>query len=143
MDWAFRHALRTLNGVDRVILLYDIYCQYGKKLRARFKSNKFSELNRLSLVGGVGVFHVHGHQQSCWAEYSPGFIPGAGQVDGEILETLWKQLNTISPSTRAMSTAHRKEVLDDHMNDSNWMKLTRMGKSSHHSSYCRPELTPG
>ena len=82
MDWAFRHALRTLNGVDRAILLYDIYCQYGQRLRERFRKNKFTELNGVTLVGGVGVFHVHGHQQSCFAEYSPAFIPGAGMVDG-------------------------------------------------------------
>jgi hypothetical protein len=27
-----------------------------------------------------------------------------------------------------MSTAHRRETLDDHMNDSNWKKLIGMGE---------------
>ena len=27
-----------------------------------------------------------------------------------------------------MSTSHRKEVLDDHMNDVNWEKTTRVGE---------------
>jgi hypothetical protein len=53
---------------------------------------------------------------------------GSGHVDGEILETLWSQLNLISGSTRGMSTSHRQEVLDDHMNDSNWKKLVKIGK---------------
>ncbi|PCH37331.1 hypothetical protein WOLCODRAFT_158056 [Wolfiporia cocos MD-104 SS10] len=29
-------------------------------------------------------------------------------------------------STRGMSTAHRREVIDDHINDSNWKKMTRL-----------------
>ena len=49
-------------------------------------------------------------------------------VDGEILETLWSTLNHISPSMRTASLAHRTEVLDDHMNDSNWKKTVSIGK---------------
>ena len=50
-------------------------------------------------------------------------------VDGEILETLWAALNKIADSTRSQSTAHRRETLDDHMNDSNWKKLIRLSTS--------------
>jgi hypothetical protein len=49
-----------------------------------------------------------------------------GQVDGEVVETLWSQLNEVSGSTRTMAAFHRRETLDDHMNDSNWKKLIRM-----------------
>ncbi|KAG0703425.1 hypothetical protein DFH29DRAFT_874531 [Suillus ampliporus] len=38
-------------------------------------------------------------------------------------ETLWAPFNKISPTARSMSQAHRQEVLDDHMRDSNWKKL--------------------
>ncbi|KAG6325966.1 hypothetical protein ID866_13123 [Astraeus odoratus] len=73
------------------------------------------------------MFHVHGHQDECNSPYSPNFIVGAGQVDGEILETLWSSLNKISGSTCAMSFAHSQEILDDHMNDSNWKKIVKLG----------------
>lgn len=85
----------------------------------------------LQIVKGIGLFHVHGHQVMCFARYSPNFITGAGQTDGEIIETLWAALNMIAGSTRTMTAAHRKEVIDDHMNDSNWKKLTRMGSIIH------------
>ena len=49
-------------------------------------------------------------------------------VDGEVLETLWAALNKIADSTRSQSTAHRRETLDDHMNDSNWKKLVGLSK---------------
>jgi hypothetical protein len=51
-------------------------------------------------------------------------------VDGEILETLWSTLNSISPSMRTASLAHRSEVLDDHMNDSNWKKIVSIRESA-------------
>lgn len=55
------------------------------------------------------------------------FIQGAGQVDGEIMETLWSVLDEVAGLTQGMSVAHRQEVLDDYMNDSNWKKVTRIG----------------
>ena len=50
-------------------------------------------------------------------------------VDSKVLETLWAALNKISDSTRSQSTAHRRETLDDHMNNSNWKKLVNLGES--------------
>ena len=51
-----------------------------------------------------------------------------GMLDGETIETLWSLLKGMIGSTRGMSTSHRKEVLDDHMNDVNWEKTTRVGE---------------
>ena len=48
-------------------------------------------------------------------------------VDGEVLETLWSVLNTVSASTQTASLAHRTEILDDHMNDSNFKKMLNIG----------------
>ncbi|KAG2111729.1 uncharacterized protein F5147DRAFT_651355 [Suillus discolor] len=61
--------------------------------------------------------------------FSLNFITGAGHIDGEILETLWVPFNKISPTARSMTLSHRQEVLDDHMRDSNWKKLVKIGKS--------------
>ena len=55
-------------------------------------------------------------------------MEGAGEVEGEILETLWSKMDEVAPLTQAMSVAHRQEVLDDHMNDSNWRKMIRIGE---------------
>ena len=82
----------------------------------------------LELRLGIGLFHIHGHRDTCLARYSPSFIEGGRQIDGETIETLWAPLNEISRSTRGMSTSHRREVIDDHMNDSNWKKLVDLGR---------------
>src|SRR5437879_486769 len=84
----------------------------------------------LELRLGIGLFHIHGHKDTCLARYSPSFIEGGRQIDGEMIETLWAPLNEISRSTRGMSTSHRREVIDDHMNDSNWKKLVDLGQLS-------------
>ena len=54
-------------------------------------------------------------------------MDGIGQIDGEILETLWWPIDKIAGITRAMSKAHRQEVLDDNMYDSNWKKWVGIG----------------
>lgn len=128
MDYSLNSVLATLGGVKILLVMYDIMCQYSKRLHLRFEKNPYLEMPRgVKIRSGIGLFHVHGHQDSCFPRYSPNFIEGAGQIDGEVIETLWAPLNNISGSTRGMSTAHRREVIDDHMNDSNWKKLTGMG----------------
>lgn len=82
----------------------------------------------LEIYRGIGLFHVHGHKDDCFAKYAPMYIHGAGLVDGEILETLWSVLNRVSESTCTQATSFRRETLDDHMNDSNWKKLTTIGE---------------
>ena len=82
----------------------------------------------LELRLGIGLFHIHGHQDPCLARYSPSFIEGGRQIDGETIETLWAPLNEISRSTRGMAMSHCREVIDDHMNNSNWKKLIDLGR---------------
>jgi hypothetical protein len=129
MDYSLCQAVaHTAKGIPQILVLYDIACQYGVHLQERITRNPHLHLpDALQIVKGIGVWHVHGHVAECFPRYYPAFIPGTGDVDGEILETLWSHLNLISGSTRGMSTAHRQEVLDDHMNDSNWKKLIGIG----------------
>ena len=125
MDWAIAEALKNTNMGDlpSAMLMYDIMCQYHIKLPERVAKNPRLTFPPVKLEKAIGLFHVHGHQDECYYRFASSFIPGAGIVDGEVLETLWSVLNNISRSTRTATLAHRAEVLDDHMNDSNWKKL--------------------
>jgi hypothetical protein len=128
MDYTLCRALGQLGELKTVIVLYDVMCQYWKNLKRRVDQSPYLSLDRdLVMHKGIGLFHIHGHQDSCMPMFAPNYIPGAGRVDGEILETLWAPLDKVASSTRAMTKAHRQETLDDHMNDSNWKKLVRMG----------------
>ena len=65
-------------------------------------------------------------KKTVFFRFASTFIPGSGIVAGEILESLWSTLNTISPSACTAMLAHRTELLDDHTTDSNHKKMLSM-----------------
>ncbi|KAG2748626.1 hypothetical protein P692DRAFT_201805774 [Suillus brevipes Sb2] len=129
MDYALCNALvHNTDGLRRALTFYDVNCQYNKHLLRRVdESPHLSIPPEMNIIPGIGLWHVHGHQDKCFVQFASNFIPGAARIDGEIMETLWAPLNIISPSARGMSTPHRQECLDYQMNDCNFMKMIRMG----------------
>ncbi|KAG1884743.1 hypothetical protein F4604DRAFT_1919247 [Suillus subluteus] len=125
-----RAARHNMEGISRAVTFYDINCQYNKHFRARVDASRFLEMMQdLTIIPGIGLWHVHGHQDSCYVRYASNFIEGIGRIDGEIMETLWARLNLISPAARGMSSPHRQECLDYQMNDSNFCKMIRMKRT--------------
>ncbi|KAJ7820655.1 hypothetical protein B0H14DRAFT_3735432, partial [Mycena olivaceomarginata] len=120
---------RQLPGqIKEFLLIYDISCQWVVHWMERFlKGEYLFYRDDLVLTAAVGKFHLGAHILECFWEFSLNFMEGTGQVDGEILETLWASLDKVVRSTRSMSRAHRQEVLDDYMNDSNWKKMCGTG----------------
>jgi hypothetical protein len=115
--------------MKEALVNYDIACQWSIKFHERVNQSEHLDIPKnLSIIPAVGKFHLGAHIPECFALFSLNFVHGAGQQDGEILETLWSSLNKVSGSIRAMSKAHRHEVLDDYMRDSNWKKLVGIGE---------------
>lgn len=110
-----------------VTLLYDIACQYWVYLLERIGHLLPSGLE---FDRAIGLFHVHAHKEECFYRFAPSFIPKAGVVAGEILESLWSKLNLITGATRTATLAHRGEVIDDHASDSNHKKALGMRESA-------------
>jgi hypothetical protein len=122
VDFSFLRAI-FLTHVDPeqgVLFIYDIVCQYIVYLLYRIGERLPAGL---TVDAAIGLFHVHGHKDDCFFRFASTFIPGAGIVAGEILESLWSTLNRISPSARTATLAHRAELLDDHATDSNHKKM--------------------
>ncbi|KAG2073658.1 hypothetical protein BDR04DRAFT_1010227, partial [Suillus decipiens] len=71
---------------------------------------------------GIGLWHVHGHQDSCYVQYASKFIEGIGWINREIMEILWACLTLIFPTAWGMTSLHQQECLDYQMNDSNFCK---------------------
>ncbi|KIJ08742.1 hypothetical protein PAXINDRAFT_18134 [Paxillus involutus ATCC 200175] len=130
MDYALCRALGKLEGMPRAAIIYDIACQFNVHFGARvLRSDYLKFSDTIQIIWGIRLFHIHGHQDVCLSRYSPDLIPGIGKVDGEVLETLWSQLNEICGSTCSMTAAHRREVLNDHMLDSNRKKMLNIVQS--------------
>jgi hypothetical protein len=121
MDYALSQTM-TIGGIDqvpRVLLLYDIMCQWGVHMKKCFALNGLSMPNVDELLWGVGIWHVYAHINRCFGRYAPIYLKDVGLVDGEILETLWSLLNQVSESCQTMSLASREETINFHMNDIN------------------------
>ncbi|KAI6006387.1 hypothetical protein EDC04DRAFT_2583076, partial [Pisolithus marmoratus] len=124
-DYSICNALGYCSeSITKSLVIYDVGCQWSVNFRTRVKSSPSLFLPPvLEIIPAVGKFHLAAHKLSCFPRYSLNFVKGAGHLDGEILETLWAPFNKISPTARSMTQAHRQEVYDDHMRDSNWKKL--------------------
>ena len=131
MDYSICHALHyNSQGLTNALVEYDVACAWSINFSKRLDASPSLSLpDQMSLVAGVGKMHLATHKEDCFVKFSLNFIRGIGQQDGEICETLWAPLNKVAGSIRAMSKAHRQEMLDDLMRDSNWKKLLKIGRS--------------
>ena len=133
MDYGICKALGFMAGLSTVIVMYDIACQWFVNFHKRVKTTPTLHVpEKMSLTPAVGKFHLGAHIDSCFALFSLNFIQGAGQLDGEIIETLWSLLDKSASSTRVMSEAARQETIDKIMNDVNWRKTVGMGEITLH-----------
>ncbi|KAG1734431.1 uncharacterized protein EDB91DRAFT_1056981, partial [Suillus paluster] len=83
-----------MDGITRAVTFYDINCQYNKHLCVWVDRGQFlTMVPELTVIPGIGLWHIHGHQDSCYVRYASNFIEGIGCIDGEIMETLWAHLN--------------------------------------------------
>ena len=115
-----------------MLIIYDICCQWIIHFWERVSKSKFLELlDSLEITRAIGKWHLAAHIPDCFPKYSLNFIDGAGQVEGEILETLWSHLDEVAGLAQAMSIAHHQETVDEYMNDNNWRKIVQMGGHLH------------
>ncbi|KAI6107204.1 hypothetical protein EDD16DRAFT_1489216 [Pisolithus croceorrhizus] len=131
--------------ITKALVIYDVGCQWSVNFWSRVKNSPSLLLPpALEIVPAVGKFHLAAHKLSCFPRYSLNFVKGAGHLDGEILETLWAPSNKMSPTASSMTQAHRQEVYDDHMRDSNWKKLVGLGEgfSPRRVNLCGPFQSP-
>jgi hypothetical protein len=132
MDYSICQALKRFPHHVQALIIYDICCQWSLHFRQRVSESKFLELfDSLEITGAVGKWHLAAHIPECFPKFSLNFVEGTGEVDGEILETLWSPLDEIAGLTQAMSIPHAQEVIDDHMNNSNWRKIICMRRDRH------------
>ena len=124
-DFSFLRGLKhTHVQYDQTVLfVYDIICQYIVYILERIGQHLPPGL---VIDAAIGLFHVHAHKEQCFFQFAPTFIPGTAIISGEILESLWSTLNSISPMARTATLAHRAETLDDHATDSNHKKTIGM-----------------
>ena len=89
----------------------------------------------MDITGAVGKWHLAAHIPECFPKFSLNFVEGAGQVEGEILETLWSRMDEVARLAQSMSIAHHQETVDENMYDNNWRKIIRIGRNLYSMCY--------
>lgn len=117
-------------GISRVLVSYDIGCQWHKNLQARLNNYnaspplKLAKLKYWNVV--VPKFHLPGHGKKCQSSYNLAYTKWAGRMDGERIEAGWAQIAPMATWTRESGPNARRGILDDHWNAGNWRKTLRL-----------------
>jgi hypothetical protein len=128
---AANYRTKHKGGFLPILQMYDIFCSWAVYFAQRVARNPYLSFPDLMnrLWGAIGKFHLGAHIPPCFFRYALNFTLGAGDLDGEIIETVWAAMNRMAVMTRCMSLAHRREVLNDFVLDMNFKKLIGMGES--------------
>lgn len=132
MDFALMSTLilSLIAGITRVLVSYDIACQWWKNFFERlngydaFPPLPLSQLKYWKVA--VPKFHLPGHGNECQLRYNLAYTKWAGRMDGERIEAGWAQTVPMATWTRESGPYARRAILDDHWNASNWRKLLGM-----------------
>jgi len=134
MDLALISTLLLIlrSGITRILVSYDIACQWMKYLAQRLALYSVSSSFNLSSLSYwrvvVPKFHLAGHGKDCQLKFNINYTKGAARMTGEMIESGWAQSGSLAIWTRENGPFARRAVLDDHWGSENWLKLRRLRK---------------
>ncbi|KAF7300659.1 TY3B-TY3B protein [Mycena chlorophos] len=131
IDFIFFSAVMSLIFLWLTVS-YDIACQWKIRLAERMKTLPPAmriDLQTHHLQFGLPVWHADAHEEDCRDEHSLNLQDGVGKTDGEAIERFWSGLNPASFSTKEMGLGHRADVLDDIIDNHNFLKNIGLGEA--------------
>ncbi|KAG9097601.1 hypothetical protein FS749_005932 [Ceratobasidium sp. UAMH 11750] len=125
-DYAIASVLKQLQGegCDNVGVYYDIYCHWSRNWWTRAASLPSPITKPSYFMGGIPKYHLAGHTDPCYAQFSLNNMPGVGRLDAEGCERLWADANQASRSTSNKGSGARIDSLNYLFQDWNWRKTT-------------------
>jgi len=96
-------VLSSIKGVrlHRIILTFDVGCQYSKKFSDRMKEFPLEmQIDEETVVEfAIPSWHTNAHGADCHADFGLSFRDGVGRTFGEEVEVTWAGTNPLGPST--------------------------------------------
>ncbi len=132
MDYIFLNRLMQ-NSPKRIVVSYDIACQWSKKLFERitiYPSSMTPLQGPDQMTFLVPKFHLPAHIPQCHAKYSFWKTLYMGQTDGEAPEHGWDHTNQLAGSVKNMGLGSYLDTVNDHLADYNWWKSILLGMIS-------------
>ncbi len=133
MDYILASTLVSV-PLSHLLIIYDIACQWSKKMRTRFLELRSAidiDLSGVKVTTAIPKGHIKAHGKACQSVFSLNYLPGSARTDGEGVERDWAHMNGLTASTREMGPGNRQETLDDHWDSWNWQKVIKLGTFSH------------
>lgn len=131
MDYMF---FMSIKGTDlvRFFVSYDIACQWHINIWIRMASYANDEITIKGrgkfMTFLVPKFHLPAHIEECNLRFSFNLTRYVGWTDGEAPERGWANANPLATSTKEMGPGARRDTLDDHFNDWNYLKIIGLGE---------------
>src|SRR5258705_2986474 len=120
MGYSICQALKRFPRWVQALIIYDICCQWSIHFRQCVSESEFLEISdTLDITGAIGKWHLAAHIPECFPKFTLNFIEGAGQVDGEILETLWSNMDEVAGVSPVKLDSHYHGTTDGDYDDSN------------------------
>jgi Kyakuja-Dileera-Zisupton transposase len=97
-------------AVLRILITYDIACQWSRNLATRLESypeDMHIDLDQVDVETAIPSFHIRAHGSKCQQAFALAFFLYVARTAGEEVETGWAYMNVASPSVQEMAPAHR------------------------------------
>jgi Kyakuja-Dileera-Zisupton transposase len=125
-------VLSSVKGVKlpRIVLTFDINCQYSKKFWERMKKFPLEmQIDEDTAVEfAIPSWHINAHGADCRADFGLSFRDGVGRTCGEEVEITWAGTNPLGPSTREMGPGARHETLNGQWGGLNFRRILNFRK---------------
>src|ERR1700678_1992978 len=97
-------VLSSIKGVrlSRIVLTFDINCQYSKKFWKRIKEFPLEmQIDKETVVEfAIPSWHINAHGANCCADFGLSFRDGVGRTCGEGREATCGRTNPLGANTR-------------------------------------------
>ena len=132
MDYSVASTLKALGIIPRLVISYDIVCQWAIRFLERillFPPHVQPELPQGpgELWYAIPKYHFRAHKEEGHTQYSLHYMHGVGRVCGEQIERTWPKHSETAGSTREMAPGSRHDTLEDHFGYTNWRVLVSLG----------------
>jgi hypothetical protein len=115
-----------------VRLIYNIACQYQKKLATRVAATNFPPHLRRSLAKHdfkyfIPKGHINAHGEACHRTMNLNHERQVGRSHGETVEQEWAHINKCATATREMGPGAQHVILEDQWSGWNWRRTVALG----------------
>lgn len=133
MDYIFGSAIQGFKTLPRILISYDISCQWSINLGKRMGEDDWPSDFKIPpstvIIPAVPKLHEASHEAANHQVYSLHYIPGAAEVDGEVPERVWGANNEVGKSTSGQAPGNRNDNIDDNFSFWNYEKIIGLGRT--------------